>query len=261
MRPTWKGHLSIGALTIPVQMYPAVREHDTRFHQLHLGCGARVRYRRVCPVHDRELAPHEIARGVEVGHEEYVTLTDDELACLPLPTAHAIHIEQFVPAGSLPALRKQKPVYLSYGEGGETGYSLLVRAMQRLGVAAIGKVAMRGNEQLVAVEPYPGTGTLVCWYLLWADELTAPDALAVELVDVKDRDLALACQMVEGYSEGPGLDALADESEAALQALIAAKAEDRAIEAPEAILTTNAADLMETIRRNLEALKAGKGAA
>lgn len=265
MRPTWKGQLSIGLLNVPVHLYSAVREHDTRFNQLHRDCGERVNYVKVCRKHDRELEAREIVKGVLVtdpatAAKSYVPIEEADLEQLPLPTAHAIHVEQFIPLAEVPVMRKQKPLYLGYQDGGEKGYTLLFRAMERLEVAAIGKVAMRGNEQLVAIEPHTDSGVLVCWYLLWADEVAMPADMHLQLAAVKDRDLELATTMVKGFMDGDGLEALRDDSETALRELIAARVEGRPVAAP-GVATTNVTDLMDVIRANMELAKTRKGAA
>lgn len=269
MRPTWTGALSIGLLTVPVKLYPATREHDTRFHLYHRNCGEPVRFQKVCPKHEQALSAQDIVKGVDrtgAGgdlSQQIITFEDAELSNLPLPGAGAIHIAQFVPrhgedgVPTIGAVRKAKAHYLGIGKGGDLAYSLLYRGMESRDLLGIGKVAMRGNEQLVAIEPV-GDNVLACWYLFWADEVTQPADLHQDLAAVKDADLALAVAMLDGFTDGPGLDALADESEAALQAAISTKLAGGALQPVPALATTNIGNVMDTIRRNMELAAARK---
>lgn len=264
MRPTWKGTLSIGLLNVPVRMYSAVKEHDTRFRQVHTGCGEPVKYRKVCPTHQQELEPNEISKAVEVGRGTFVTVTEAELERLPLPTVGAIHIEGFLPAAAIPQARRQRPTYLGPDRGGERGYALLHRVIADHALAAIGKVAMRGNEQLVAIEAVEHQA-LVCWYLYWADEVAPVVDLNPQAVTLKPAEISLATQMVlapEFTLQGgdAALDEITDDTEAALTALLEAKAQGLAVDRP-ALATTNVADLMDAIRASMELAKTRKGAA
>ena len=46
-RVIWKGSISFGLVTIPVQLFSAVSRKNVRFNQLDAQTGARVRHKRV----------------------------------------------------------------------------------------------------------------------------------------------------------------------------------------------------------------------
>src|SRR5262249_55124144 len=51
-RPSWSGLLQLSLVGIPLKAYPAVRSRTVpSCHQLHQGCGQRIRYAKHCPVH------------------------------------------------------------------------------------------------------------------------------------------------------------------------------------------------------------------
>lgn len=59
----WKGAISFGLVSIPVQMVSAVSaEHKVKFHQLHQADHGRVRYRKVCELDGREQVLTELTR-------------------------------------------------------------------------------------------------------------------------------------------------------------------------------------------------------
>jgi hypothetical protein len=49
-RPISRGVLSFGLVSIPVELYSAIEDHNIRFHLLHKKCGSRVRNQLFCPV-------------------------------------------------------------------------------------------------------------------------------------------------------------------------------------------------------------------
>ena len=65
-RPSWSGLIQLGLLAIPVQAYPATASApDLPCHQLHAGCGRRIRYTKQCPEH----GPLEAGAGNDVPTE------------------------------------------------------------------------------------------------------------------------------------------------------------------------------------------------
>ena len=54
-RASWKGNLSFGLVSFPVQAFnaPIRNESDIHFHQLHAACHQRIHYDKVCPIHGR----------------------------------------------------------------------------------------------------------------------------------------------------------------------------------------------------------------
>lgn len=83
MRATWKGAISFGLVTIPVQLFTATEEHDIPLRQVHGKDGSRVRLRRVCEAEDVEIPYHEITKGYEAPDGSMIMLSDEDLADLP----------------------------------------------------------------------------------------------------------------------------------------------------------------------------------
>src|SRR5687767_13239378 len=82
-RASWKGNLSFGLVSFPIEAYNALdrAESDIHFHQLHAECHRRIRYQKVCPVHG-EVSQDEIVSGYEYRKGRYVEVESDELEAL-----------------------------------------------------------------------------------------------------------------------------------------------------------------------------------
>src|SRR5688500_11764925 len=114
-RTIWSGAVSFGLVTVPCHVQSASETHSIQFHQYQLadGCMGRVRVRKVCEIDDREVSNAEIGKGYEYAKDQLVTITDDDLSNLPLPTAKAIEIEAFVPLDSVDPIRIGEGYYLA----------------------------------------------------------------------------------------------------------------------------------------------------
>ena len=65
-RPISRGVLSFGLVSIPVELYSAIEDHNIRFHLLHKKCGSRVRNQLFCPFCKVVIDRDETVRGYEV---------------------------------------------------------------------------------------------------------------------------------------------------------------------------------------------------
>ena len=87
-----------------------------------------------------------------------------------------------------------KAYYLAPDRQGTKPYSLLRAAMQESRHSALAKWAWRAKEYVVEIRPAPGG--LVLQQLLYADEVRAIDALAIDLVEVGTAELELARRLI-----------------------------------------------------------------
>ena len=110
--------ISFGLVTIPVNLYTAVREQDIHFNQIHEKCGSRIKQQLYCPVCERVVERDEIVKGYEVSKGQYVKITQEELDKLEASAGDTIDIVQFVPLSSV------DPIYFenTYFLGPDHGY-------------------------------------------------------------------------------------------------------------------------------------------
>src|SRR2546421_4856891 len=141
-RSMWKGAISFGMVSIPVRLYVATESHSASFHQLCAEHMARIKYRRWCPAGDHEVQYSEIVKGYEVSSDNYVVIEDSDLENLPLPTAHAIEINEFVPQNGIQGgLYFKSAYYVEPEDIGRKPYKLLLEALGETQMTAVAKVA------------------------------------------------------------------------------------------------------------------------
>ncbi len=172
MRTIWKGAISFGLVTIPIRVFGATEEKTLRFHQLHATDGGRIRYKRVCSTDGEEIDYGEIVKGYEYEKDHYVTLSDEELDALPVPTARSIEIERFVDADQIDPIYFQKSYYLVPEPTGLKAYQLLREAMADDRKVALAKVAFRDREHLATLRLRDNVFVLETMF--WPDEIRPP---------------------------------------------------------------------------------------
>ncbi|MBW1601570.1 Ku protein [Streptomyces sp. JJ66] len=263
MRSIWKGSISFGLVSIPIQLYGATENHAVSFHQVHTAhdCGGRIRYRKVCETEDVEVPPEEIGKGFTAEDGTTVLLTDEDLASLPLPTARTIEILSFLPLAEIDPIQLDRAYYLSTETtAAAKPYVLLREALQRSGKAAVAKFALRGRESLGLLRALDDT--LVLHSMLWPDEVRSASGLAPSAdVSVRDAELDLAETLMDSLGDLDWED-LHDEYRAAVQELVEAKQEGRTPEeAPAEPRGGKVIDLMAALETSVAAAREARGSA
>src|SRR5207248_9516077 len=101
------------------------------FDPLQGGGGGRSRQELVCAVDGAEMRPTEVGKGDTTAGGDVVILTDEDLAALPLPTAHSIQVLGFVRPGQIDPVYFIKSYFLEPEVPATKPYVLLAEALQR----------------------------------------------------------------------------------------------------------------------------------
>src|SRR5262249_17183166 len=140
----WSGSISFGLVTIPVKLYPATEERQFSFNQL---CpnGHRIRYKRWCPVEEKEVQYSDIKKGYELEKDNYLVLEKSDLEKVKLKTTKSIDIKEFVEFKELDPILIEKSYYVAPDtkHGNSKAFSLLVKVLMDTKKIAIGKVILR----------------------------------------------------------------------------------------------------------------------
>jgi len=266
-RAIWSGSITFGLISLPVKAYSATSRQRVDFDLLHDEDGAKLEYRRVCPVHDEVVSWDHVIKGYEIEPGKYVTFTKEELASLQPEATHTIDIEDFVQLDQIDPMYFDTPYFLAPAAGAKRAYGLLHAVMKDAGVVAIARVVLRTRERLVAIRPMEG-GTLAMEALHYAAELRTPpggdtDDAKKPAKDVTKRELEMARSLVDELTIDFDPDRYHDRWHEEVMERIEQKAEGKTIEAPtaEEPKTTPANDIMAALEASLEAARAKRGGA
>jgi DNA end-binding protein Ku len=260
MRSIWTGAISFGLVVIPVKLYAATEQRDITFRQVHREDGGRIQFRRFCTLDGEEIPYSDVAKGYELATGDMVVLTDDDLADLPLVTAHRIEVLHFAPSAQVESIYANKSYYLEPESTGTRAYVLFRDALLKSEKVAVAKVALRQREALAALRVREGVITLET--LLWPDEVRTPDfAFLDEDIEVRSQELKMASSLIDTMTEDFDPDQFHDTYREALEAVVQAKIEGNDIVRPAglaAVAPTQPADLTEILRASVAALKSGR---
>ena len=261
MRSIWSGAISFGLVVIPVKLYSATEQRDITFRQVHRKDGARIQFRRVCTLDGEEVPYSDIAKGYELPTGDMVVLTDEDLADLPLVTAHRIEVLHFAPSAQVEPIYANKSYYLEPDPTGARAYVLFRDALESSGKVAVAKVALRQREALAALRVREGVITLET--LLWPDEVRKPDfAFLDEDIEVRSQELKMAASLIDTMTEYFDPDEYHDAYREALEAVVQAKIEGNELVRPAGVIappTSQPADLTEILRASVAAVKSDRG--
>ncbi len=257
-RASWKGHLRIALITIPVRLYNATSSSGrVRLNMLHKDCNKRVRQQYVCPEHGA-LQREDIVKGYEYEKDSYVVIDSEVLDSIKLETDKDIEVETFVDGAEVGGIYLNVPYYLAPDAPvAEGAFRVLRDALDDLGKLAVGRVVMSGREQGLIIAPR-GKGMLLTT-LRFADEVRDEQAYFQDLRDepVNEEHLALTKQLIESKSADFDPTRFHDRYEEALVEVIKAKVEGRETVVVQENEVGKVADFMEALRRSVEAEGAG----
>lgn len=199
-RATWKGSITLGLLSAPVELFTGATEE-------------RIKLKLLCPVHrspismpticqrgGEPLARADLVRGFEkvpdnVEADNFVVLTEADLEHAALPLSRVLEIEQCVPAAELD-LRFFDAAYIAVPPKKDPGgvFALLHATLASTGHVAIGRITLRTKQHLAAVRVL---GAFLAVHLMhWPDELVSLQSFTPPQAEVKPAELALAQQLV-----------------------------------------------------------------
>ena len=259
-RSMWKGAIQFGLVTIPVKLYLATESKGVSFNMLHADCHGRIQMKTYCPTDDAYIERSDTVRGYEVAPGQYVVVTDDDLASVPLKTVRSIEIEQFVPASSDGEATRfvKQAYYLEPEPVARKAFYLLKQTLAERGLRAIVKIVLRDREQLASLDPFASTMLLCTLY--WPDEIrpTAELALPEAEVEIKPAERKMAELLIDAMTAEFDPAAHRDEYREALLSIIEAKAAGTEIAAAAPTPAAGVADLMAALELSVAAAKAAR---
>jgi DNA end-binding protein Ku len=256
-RPLWKGAITFGLVSIPIEVHTAVRDRQLRFHLLTAKDRTRVKYERVSEKTHKPVAWDDLVKGYEYAKGHFVVLTPEDFEAAALEKTRTIDILDFVKAEEIDDRFFEKPYYVTPGAGADRAYVLLretIRETDRIGIA---KFVLRERQHLAALEVIDDA--LVLTTLRFADELIPVSAYDFPSAKgLRPAELKTARMLVEELASEWNPEKYTDDYRKNLLRIIEAKQKGREAHLePEAEERTgNVVDLMERLRKSLE----GRGA-
>jgi DNA end-binding protein Ku len=172
----WSGTISFSLVAIPVQLVKAVEPGRISFRMLHSKDYSPLARRMFCPKEEVLVPQDEIIRGYQIGPDQYIPITDEELESVSPERSRTIEIVEFIDMKEVDPIYYDHPYYLVPSKGGEKSYRLLVEVMHRTNKAGLARFVLHEREYLVAVRSTEGALALIT--LHYSEEILPDEDLS-----------------------------------------------------------------------------------
>src|SRR5579864_4947982 len=249
----WKGHLTFGLVSLPVKLYSAARGESISFNQLHKTDGSRIKQVIYCQAEDKPIPRSEIVKGFEYEKDRYVVLDDEELKKVAPSTAKVMEVQEFVKAEEVDPIYFETSYYMAPDEAGEKAYALLFDALKKSGYVGVAKLAMHNREHVVILRP--GEKGVLLHTMYYSHEIRKVDEFRTDLSLVKEKELALATNLIEALAAEFDPEKYKDDYRENILKMIEAKKQGEEVVATPEPKESKVVDIMEALKASLAAAK------
>ena len=264
MRTIWNGSISFGLVTIPVGLAVAQQRKDVSFRTLHRECGTPIKQKRWCPKHERDVEPEELVKGWEFAKGQFVIVEESDLEAVALQRSQAIEIDRFVPVAEVDPIYFDRTYYLAPADADaqRRPYLLLLEAMKKTGLGAVGKFVLWGKENLCLIRPLGDS--LALETLFFAEDVRSRDEIDEAMKETKKvakAELDMAVQLVENLKGSFDPEDYKNDYREQLRAMLEAKLAGKEITVPEPAATAPVIDLMDALKQSVALSKGSEAPA
>jgi len=247
----------LSLVSCAVALFPATTSTSrTSFHTLNRETGNRVRRQYIDAVTGKPVDSDNQVRGYEIAKDTYVLVEDEELDAVAIESTHTIDIDRFVKRSSVDERYLDRPYYLAPDDNvAQQAFGVIRDAMEEKKVVGLARVVLQRREHIVMIEPLPPGMMITTLHFDYEVRKEDPYFEDIEKVDTPKEMLDLAGHIMETKAGMFDVSMFEDRYEKALAALIREKQSGRAIKARAPERPSNVVDLMEALRRSLDATR------
>jgi DNA end-binding protein Ku len=250
-RSLWTGSISFGLVNVPVRIYSAIDEKKLHFHLLDRRSDAPIGYEKVNKNTGRRVPDDEIVKAFEYSKGKYVYMEDADFEAARVEGYKTIDITDFVPYEDIDPIFFAKTYYVGPDEGAEHVYSLLARAMEDSGLAAVAKFVMREQQHLGVLRVREGVIALEQLY--FADEIRPVAEIKSRKQKIDKRELEMAARLIDSFTGKWEPSKYKDTYRNELLAVVKAKQKGKQVHAEaERLEEPEQPDLMTALRESIQ---------
>ncbi len=252
MPSLWSGSISFGLVSIPVRLEVSQRSRNVGFNLLHEECLSRIRQKHYCPSCEEYVERDDLVKGYQYEKDHYVVITPEDFEKADGGASRNIEVVAFVDSSELKPVHLSKTYYLVPEAGAEKAYLLLLEAMRDTKKVGITRFVMRGKEYIGAVS-HGGKGLMLHILFHKGEFKHLEDVVSLPQLEVKDKEISLAVQIIENLTEDFSEEMLTDEYRDRLMEMIRQKVEGEQVILAEVKQPAKVLDLMEALKKSLDA--------
>src|ERR1035437_7549942 len=245
----WKGHLTFGLVSFPIQLFSAARSETISFNLLHKDDHSRIRQVTYCQSEDKPVQRSELVKGYEYEKDRYVVIEDEDIKKVAPKTAKVMEILEFVKADDVDPIYLESSYYVAPDEGGEKPYALLFQALRESKLYGVAKVAMHIRDHIIVLRP--GAKGILSHTMYFQDEIRQVEEFRTDTSLVKEKELAMAKMLISSLEENFEPQKYHDSYRDNLKKMIEDKIEGRNVVETPSEHFAPVIDIMEALKKSL----------
>lgn len=255
-RAVWKGHLRIAELSCPVALYAAASTSGrVALQMVNRDTGNPLRREYVDVETEEPVDKDDQVKGYETAKDAYVILTPEDMATAVPESDKTLDVEAFLGCSDVDTTYFDKPYYVAPADpGAAAAFAVIREGMRKKGSAALARAVLFRRVRTVLIRAQ-GPG-LVANTLNFDYEVRPSETAFKDLPDpkIEPEMLELAEHIITTKSGVFDPAAFDDRYDAALAALVKAKAAGKPIPKPAPREEPKPVSLLEALRAS-----AGRG--
>jgi len=261
-RPSWKGYLKLSLVSCAVALYNASSSSErVSFNTLNRKTGNRLKQNLVDAVSGEPVDTADRVKGYQVSKGQYVMVEDTDLEALKIDSTKTIEIETFVPQSEIDEIYLDSPYYLAPDDKvAEEAFAVIREAMTKKKMVGIGRVVLNRRERMLMLAPR--SKGMLATTLRYPYEVRQDGEYFADIHDVKlpAEMLDIAQEIIARKSGHFEPDKFSDRYEEAVVGMLRAKQAGQAFTVPQAAEPANVVNIMDALKRSLEAAGADSSA-
>jgi DNA end-binding protein Ku len=254
-RPSWKGYLRLSLVSCPVVLYNATTASErVSFNTLNRTTGNRLKQLMIDSVTEEPVDASDRVRGYQVSKGQYVMVEDEDLEALKIESTKLIEIETFVPQAEVDPIYLDGPYYLAPDDKvGEEAFAVIRDAMARKKVVGVGRVVLARRERMLMLQPRDNG--ILATALRYPYEVRQDEEYFAGIgeVDLPEEMLEIAEVIIDKKSGHFTPEKFTDRYEEAVVNMLKAKQAGETFAVPEAPAPAKVVNIMDALRKSLEA--------
>jgi DNA end-binding protein Ku len=260
-RSTWKGYLKLSLVSCAVALYNATSSSErVSFNTLNRKTGNRLKYNYVDSGSGEPVDTADRVKGYQVSKGQYVMVEESDLEALKIESTKMIEIEAFVPLSEVDQIYLDSPYYLAPDDKvAEEAFAVIRDAMASKKMVGIGRVVLNRRERMLMLEPR--SKGMLATTLRYPYEVRQDGEYFADINDVKlpAEMLDIAQEIIARKSGHFEPEKFTDRYEDAVVSMLRAKQAGQAFSVPETPAPANVVNIMDALKRSLEAEGADAG--
>lgn len=245
-----KTAISFGLVHIPVTLNSIIKNNDASFNYLHKKCHERIKYKKYCPVCNKEVKTEDLVKGYEYQKDEYVIFTEEDFEKIKTEEDTNLEILSFINLNEIDPIYFDKSYVLKTDKENKA-YGLFLYALNKSKKAALVKTVLN-SKTYYAILRFD-INNIVMTTLYFDEEVKLVEEKVKKSFSEQELDMAL--KLIDSMSGKFNPAQFKDDYQERIEEAIELKIKGKKLQKPKQKKTKSVTNLMEALELSLKEKK------